>query len=651
MLKTELLPHQRRLIEKLKASGGVLAAHGVGSGKTLSSIAAADELGLPIEAIVPAPLIQNYHKELAKHLTEVPQDVRVRSYEKAVRDGEVNPDALAVMDEAHRARNANTAIAQDIAGQVAKAKARLLLTGTPVYNQPSDLAVLLNTAAGEKRLPTNPSEFKRKFVGEEVVPAPLLARLRGQLTGHRIDTTTLPKLINRNEIVDAAKGYVDVHPGGGGDFPSRKDESHYVEMSGPQHQMYQFHEGKMPWYLRAKIRAGLPMSKQESQELNAFQGALRQVSNTHRPYIESMTDEEEAKQTPKIQKMVEHLKEMQKTIPNYRGILYSNYLAGGLQPTSRALTKAGIPHHVFTGEVPKPQRDQMVRDYNEGKVPVMLLSGAGSEGLDLKGTKSIQIMEPHWNESRLDQVIGRGIRYKSHEHLPENERQVRVMKYYSTHPKTLANRLGLSAPDKAVEQYLYERSQNKKRIGNQIMDALTEASEAGPLKKQADYELSDDQLKARFERYKKLLREQGVYAGTHHKRIPIPKTKITEPDLKRLGFERVLLAIPEAGQDQFHSYRHPDNLFHLHSHPGVWTMHEDEHPSSTMLARKIGPVKAFFQGMPHVLTEGIPGLERYVAGQLTGRKSTADQINKELPQETKDLIEKSAAATLRFYGL
>jgi SNF2 family DNA or RNA helicase len=54
------------------------------------------------------------------------------------------------MDEAHKARNAGTGIAKHIAQEVAQAKYRMLLTGTPVYNQAHDLAILLNTAAGRK---------------------------------------------------------------------------------------------------------------------------------------------------------------------------------------------------------------------------------------------------------------------------------------------------------------------------------------------------------------------------------------------------------------------------------------------------------------------------------------------------------------------
>lgn len=157
-------------------------------------------------------------------------------------------------------------------------------------------------------------------------------------------------------------------------------------------------------------------------------------------------------------------------------------------------------------------------------------------------------------------------------------------------------------------------------------------------------------LRQRFDGFARILDEKGVNAGTFHHRINIPKTRVSEADLGTLGFEPVNIAIPEAGQQRFQTFRHPDNLYHLHDHGERWTMHRDEHPSSTMLARKIGPVKAFVQGLPHVVTEGLPGLGAYVAGQLRGRQSTADRIDAETPETTKAELAKVAAEVLERFG-
>lgn len=493
---TDPKEHQTRLVDKLRASGGLLVAHGLGSGKTLSSINAKDQLGVNSEVVVPAPLQANYDKELVKHLGRRPQDVRVRSYEKAVRDGDLDTSGLVVFDEAHRGRNAGTGAA-GLFDKAREAKYRMFLTGTPVYNQPADLANLLNAAAGRKVLPDDPNLFKQTFVGEKTVEAPLWDRLKGRVLGHPVDTVTHPALINRERLVNAAKGYVDVHRGGGEGFPDRVDEEHRVTMSPEQWKYYRFAEGQMPWYLRAKIRAGLPMDKKESKELNAFQGALRQISNTPRGFNTELTDDDEHHHTPKIQKMVDHIMDARKSDPNHRGVIYSNFLDSGINPMSRALHRAGIAHSVFTGEVSPARRAQMVADYNSGKTPMLLLSGAGSEGLDLKGTKTIQLMEPHWNQSRIDQTIGRGIRYGSHDHLPAHERKVRVMRYFSDPAKDIDDRLGTfigMKPKKGIEDYLFNMSNEKDRLTREIAEALQEASDSGPLQKRARAGLSDEVL-------------------------------------------------------------------------------------------------------------------------------------------------------------
>ena len=150
-------------------------------------------------------------------------------------------------------------------------------------------------------------------------------------------------------------------------------------------------------------------------------------------------------------------------------------------------------------------------------------------------------------------------------------------------------------------------------------------------------ELSPQQraaLHRRFNYFAKTLRRKGVETGTAHKRILIPKDKLTANDIMGLGFEPVTIAIPEAGQDQFSSYRHPDNKFHIHSHPEGWTMHEDRHAASTMLAKHeptlLGKTKALAMGMPHLVTEGIPGLGYYLKGQIGGTKSTAENVLEDL---------------------
>lgn len=62
---------------------------------------------------------------------------------------------------------------------------------------------------------------------------------------------------------------------------------------------------------------------------------------------------------------------------------------------------------------------------------VIGITGAGAEGISLKNCRSVHIMEPYWNNVRLDQVKGRAIRICSHKDLPFKEREVELYTYYT----------------------------------------------------------------------------------------------------------------------------------------------------------------------------------------------------------------------------
>ena len=66
----------------------------------------------------------------------------------------------------------------------------------------------------------------------------------------------------------------------------------------------------------------------------------------------------------------------------------------------------------------------------DGKiVKVILISMAGSEGVDLKFVRQVHILEPWYNLSRIEQTIGRAVRNNSHRLLPYSERNVQIFMY------------------------------------------------------------------------------------------------------------------------------------------------------------------------------------------------------------------------------
>jgi hypothetical protein len=63
------------------------------------------------------------------------------------------------------------------------------------------------------------------------------------------------------------------------------------------------------------------------------------------------------------------------------------------------------------------------------RVKVIVGSQIASEGLDLKCVREIHVLDPWYHLNRLEQVIGRGVRYCSHRQLPTEERNCLIHLY------------------------------------------------------------------------------------------------------------------------------------------------------------------------------------------------------------------------------
>jgi len=68
-------------------------------------------------------------------------------------------------------------------------------------------------------------------------------------------------------------------------------------------------------------------------------------------------------------------------------------------------------------------------------IQIMIISSAGAEGISLTCVRQVHILEPFWNYVRIDQVLGRAVRMKSHVDLPKEERNVEQYLYLSVLPK------------------------------------------------------------------------------------------------------------------------------------------------------------------------------------------------------------------------
>jgi superfamily II DNA or RNA helicase len=109
---------------------------------------------------------------------------------------------------------------------------------------------------------------------------------------------------------------------------------------------------------------------------------------------------------------------------------YFGYSGFGKEP--------GIDFHRYTefaGTIDKDTREKNLLAFNDiknkdgSKIRVILISPAGSEGISLRNVRQVHIMEPYWNEVRIEQLIGRAIRQCSHKDIPMDDRFVEIYRY------------------------------------------------------------------------------------------------------------------------------------------------------------------------------------------------------------------------------
>lgn len=127
----------------------------------------------------------------------------------------------------------------------------------------------------------------------------------------------------------------------------------------------------------------------------------------------------------------------------------------------------------FHGGIDIADRYKGMEAYNNpdniyGKlIKIILISQAGAEGLSLMNVRQIHIMEPYWNEVRITQLIGRGIRQCSHKALPITERYVDVYRYKSVkrNPDTVS-----------TDQFIENLARQKAGLIDSFLNVLKEAA-------------------------------------------------------------------------------------------------------------------------------------------------------------------------------
>lgn len=148
--------------------------------------------------------------------------------------------------------------------------------------------------------------------------------------------------------------------------------------------------------------------------------------------------------------------------------IYSNYVNnGGTGLIKEMLLMNGYSMYRSNNDNPKiivlddtidyNKRTKIIQQFNKkenayGKIiKIIVGSPVISEGITLKSIRQIHILEPYWNMSRIEQIIGRGIRFKSHNFLNESERNTKIFLHVANSKKY----------GNTIDYYKYELSEEK----------------------------------------------------------------------------------------------------------------------------------------------------------------------------------------------
>lgn len=435
--KLGLRPSNRQdeLTRYLLYHRAAVAAHGVGTGKTLLAVLAAECAlhNVPdvskVVVLTPLSLINNFYEALDAYGPRSPRSYKVITYDdfvgcyrRLLLDGkklraDLAPlhrqlkkdfgNAMLVIDEAHNMRTEILVTkrsktvhgVQAYLALLAASHARrvLMLTATPVVNGPYDVANLVAMAHGD------PTPYSRAEWDAVVANPKALGTV-------------------------IAGVFSFVQPGGAG-YPSVTRKQVRVVMTKAQQQQYErFEAGHLD---AATIKGADP---------TAFYSGLRQAVN-----LPTMGD-----------KAAEIIKVLKRTpAADRRAIVYSTFLTNGIKVVQRALTAAGFTHSTITGAETQEARAAQKAAFDDGDTQVMLLSEAGAEGLSFKGVRLVFGYEPLWHEAAERQFTGRAIRFQSHAHLPKAKQTVAVyqMRLVKEDPRKRAPTAGfeLSADDLIAE--------------------------------------------------------------------------------------------------------------------------------------------------------------------------------------------------------
>ncbi len=403
LLHAELLPYQMDGIAFATGAGRAVLADDMGLGKTIQGIGVAELLARSanirrVLVVCPASLKSQWRGEINRFCDRTSQVVlgngeervaqyesdaffTICNYEQVLRDHatiEHVPWDLIILDEGQRIKNWESKTSRLI--KTLKSPFALVLTGTPLENRLEELYTVVGFI-DDRRLGPAYRFFHRHRIVDE----------RGRVEGYRnldkLRETLKPILLRRTR-----SGVMQ-------DLPARSTE--IVRIRPTEEQLVMSDE-----YVKraAQIARKSYLTEMDLLRLQKYLLMARMACDST-----FLVNKEEPGYSSKLERLAELLERLA-AAGDRKLVLFSEWTTM-LNLIEPILKRVGFDFVRLDGKVPQKKRQEIVHRFqNDPDCKAIIMSNAGSTGLNLQAANTVINVELPWNPAVLEQRIARAHR-------------------------------------------------------------------------------------------------------------------------------------------------------------------------------------------------------------------------------------------------
>jgi len=174
-----------------------------------------------------------------------------------------------------------------------------------------------------------------------------------------------------------------------------------------------YYSGLLSFYRRPSDTPNFPNTKYKFELLKATKQDIKEEK-------EDM-DEEDDKDAYFIRTRNQYNQTKIRWIMNFllknkkeKTLIYVQFVDRFINGLVEQLNENKIKYGLITGQLNRNEKQQIVNDYNDDKIKVLIFTLSIKEGISFKETNNFIMTQPYWNYAITEQIIARGIRSDSH---------------------------------------------------------------------------------------------------------------------------------------------------------------------------------------------------------------------------------------------